>query len=91
MPINLTTPTVVPSITYNEVWLSNLQVMAGNPNKPVRVVAQIHEAATVDGKKVLRPDSVKTVDLKDFFAAATPAELQIMGGLIMAIQARAGL
>lgn len=92
MPIPLTNPVTVPETVFDEVWMSSLNVMAGNPNKPVRVVAQIHEAATAqDGSKLLRPNSVKTVELKDFFAVATPDELQIMGGLIMAIKARAGL
>jgi hypothetical protein len=93
MPINLSNPVVVPETQFNEVWLSSLQISAPDPNGKVRITATIEEARTDEhGVKELRgPKGVHKLDMKDFFASASPIELQIMVNLITAIKNRANL
>lgn len=95
MPIELDAPVTVPAEeakTYNEVWMSFMQVMATDPNQPVRVIASMDKARTLaDGSKELMVGGRKNVNLPDFFGMATTEELQIMGAVILAIKARAGL
>lgn len=78
MAIPVTNPVVVPattSQTYDTLWLSFLQVQAGDPNRAVRVMAEVCKAATVDGKLVLAPTTPGlktkgTLVINDIFAAA---------------------
>lgn len=95
MPITLETPVVVPATTektYNEVWLSFLQVNGGNPNAPIQLIAQIDPARTLEnGQKELMPDGKQTVIINDLYGEATEAELQLVAGVVLAVKARAGL
>ena len=95
MAINLENPVVTPtieSVTYDEVWLSRMDIQAFEANQPVRINAVLSPARTLeDGSKELNHSNDTHVNIEDFFAVATEQELQIMGGLIMAIKTRAGL
>jgi hypothetical protein len=104
MSISLTTPAVLPATeekTYDIVWLSNLHVMAGDPNRPVRVMARLEKARNVtvgEGENArtrteLMPGGTVNVGIDDFFAAAAqdPSLLQLMGTIITILKTRANL
>jgi len=93
--IPLDNPATVPASpakTYDELWLSSLGVQAQNPNARVVIRARLEKARTLpDGKKELMPGGGVDVCIPDFFASATESELQLMGAILLAIKARAGV
>jgi hypothetical protein len=90
--IPATTPVVVPpgpQLTYDRWWLTNLMVNAGDPNKPVSVMAALKRQATLpDGTKQLHPQAV-TLSVPDVFAQAekTPEVAAAISQLLAAITA----
>lgn len=93
--ITLDNPVVTPAtdaVTYDEVWLSDLHVMAPNPNGAVGLRATIFPARTLEsGEKELNKEAATVVKVDDFFADAGESELELMYALILAIKARAGV
>lgn len=94
MAIPLANPTTI-NATYDEIWLSDFRISAPYPNGPVRVSAVIDEARTVNaqtGEKELRGlPGQHRMDIMNFFNVATPAELQVMGAVLLAVKARMGI
>lgn len=82
-----------PEKTFDELWMTFLQISAQNPNGPVRVESRIAAARTVDGKKELKRIMDKPFVIPDFFKAAEsdPELLVIMGALLTKLKTMAGL
>lgn len=94
MAIELKTPVVTPEIeseTFNEIWLSRLVVQAFNPNEPVKVNAVLSPAKSVADGKELNHASDICLNIEDFFATATQAEMVVMYNLINLLKARANV
>jgi hypothetical protein len=82
MAVNLPAPLVVPEKTFDEVWLSRLQVVA-NPNEPTFMLSAIlAPSRDVKGVKDLDRNSVKVVNRKIEWASLTPAQLQVVMQLV---------
>lgn len=75
MAINAPTPTVVPAvgqITYDKYWITNMQMMAMDPSKPVRIVSTLKKARQLqNGSYEIMPDSPEVrVVIKDLYTEA---------------------
>ena len=95
MAIPLNEPVTVPPTeqkVFDEFWLADFRIMAFDPNKPVKVVARIEKARTLEGgAKELMPNGSHNYVEVDFFKNATEEDLQIMGALLLRIKAKAGI
>ncbi len=69
--IELTTPVVqeaVEEITYNKLWMKNLNVMSPSPNQNVRLNSTLAACRdTADGKELKQPETEFNVRIPDLF------------------------
>ena len=95
MAIELSNPVIEPATeakVFNEVWLSTLNIMASNPNHPVKVMATLSAARTLpDGSKELGTRT--QVVIPDFFqlCQTKPALYQMMIDLVQVLKTEAGI
>jgi len=96
--IELNTPEITPATpekVYNLLWLSQLNIMADNPNQKVAVSARLDKGRILEDGVTweLKKDGSSYVNIDDFFAEAeaNPALLQIMGGILTELKTRAAL
>lgn len=94
MAVELKVPVAV-NVVYDKVWLTNLQVTAGNPKFPIKLVATIQEARVKNEQtgeiEVRGPSGAHHLEIPDFFKVATPEELTLMNQLVEAIAKRIGV
>ena len=98
---NVVVTPAVSAISYDVLWMSAFNVMGRDPSRPVRVTATVNAATYVSNISMISGISTiishlvcgpicGQVNIPDFFSVATPTEMSLMGGLILAVQARAG-
>jgi len=96
--IPLDTPEVVPAVpekTYDLLWLSQVVIMANDPNRTVRVQGKIDKGRILEDGKTweLKPGGSTDVVINDFFAEAEkdPELATIMGMILSQFKTRSGL
>lgn len=84
-------PTVLPpepERIFDHYWLKSILIQADDPTQPIRVVAILHKAMTVDGVTTLSPvDQDLVIVVPDLLtsaaimAAATPAHTELLDAM----------
>ena len=90
--IPLTTPVVIPAsaeLSFGEIWVPYIQIMAPDVNQECRVIAQIASMRTLpDGSREMSSQSPVDYVCDNWFekCATDPRAAQVMGMLLMLLK-----